>query len=213
LRSPPKKITYQDQIEIRPISLEDSSLIYQAVKNSIDSLKRFKAWAHFKKDQTTALSIYSLLTANTALGKEAHFCGFKKNTKDFLFCIALFQDNRLNHHSLELGYWVSAEHSGEGYGTLAAQIIIYLAFFYYGADRLCVRCDETNKGSMSIINKCGFQKEGLIRNSLAKPTEEMLKNGFTPNRSTILFSLIPEDLKNIKWFEAIEKDLKFTSFI
>jgi len=213
LRLPPKKITYQDRIEMRPFSLVDSDLIYQAVKDSQSALKQFKAWAHFKKNRETALSIYSALSSKTSIGQEAHFCGFNKGTDDFLFCIGLFPDNRLNQHSMELGYWVSSKHSGEGFGTLSAQLTIYLAFFYYGADRLAIRSDPDNKGSLAIINKCGFNKEGVMRNSLAKPTREMLNDGYSTNRDSLYFSLISDDLKDLDWIDQITNEIEIIPII
>lgn len=213
MRLPPKKIIYQDRVEMRPFSLVDSDHIYTAVKDSLGALKQFKAWAHFKKDLETALSIYSSLSSKTSIGSEAHFCGFNKGTDDFLFCIGLFPDNRLNHHSIELGYWVSTKHSGEGLGTLSAQITIYLAFFYYGADRLTIRSDPDNKGSLAIINKCGFKKEGIMRNSLASPTQEMLNDGYSKNRDSLYFSLVPEDLKDLDWIDQITNEIEIIPII
>jgi hypothetical protein len=46
LKLPPKKVAYNNQIQLRLMSPRDGSSIYQGVVASLPELKQFMDWAH-----------------------------------------------------------------------------------------------------------------------------------------------------------------------
>ncbi|MGD2170100.1 MAG: GNAT family protein [Chlamydiota bacterium] len=209
---PPKRIYYKNEIEIRPFSTEDAKAIYQGYKDSVTDLKKFMAWAHIKTDFEKACLLYAEFNYKTILCTDIHFTGFDKKTSEFLFCSSLYPHDRLNTNAYELGYWVSSNHHGKGLGTLAAKAMIVLAFEYFDADRVSVRCNLDNEGSKAVIHKCGFKEEGIMRNALKKPSVEMVQDGYSTQRDTYLYSLLPEDLSDLDWYKPLFRDIEIITY-
>ena len=63
----------------------------------------------------------------------------------------------------ELGYFSDVEHEGKGYVTEAARKAVRFTFDYLGAHRIRIECDDTNDRSSRVAERCGFVKEGHIR--------------------------------------------------
>lgn len=208
---PPKKVIY-DQIELRLMSPRDGLSIYQAVMTSLPDLKRFMSWAHSVTDHAQACAIYAQFEAKSLTGEEIHFAGFHAGTGEFICCCGLLPGDRLNPRSYEIGYWVASPQTGKGFGTMAAKMLTVLAFCNYQADRVYVTCNPENQRSLQIIENCGFQSEGRLRNYFIQPTSEMLDEGYSSNRDALSFSLVPDDLKALDWFDDFSKKLLVVRF-
>ncbi len=64
---------------------------------------------------------------------------------------------------LELGYFVDVDHQARGFGTEAVRAALGLAFGDLGAERVRLWCDETNVASWRLAERCGFVREGHLR--------------------------------------------------
>lgn len=62
-----------------------------------------------------------------------------------------------------LGYVLGREWWGEGYMTEAARAVVGLAFAQPGIIRVWSWTDEENYASMRVLEKVGFQREGILR--------------------------------------------------
>lgn len=211
MKQPPKTILYKDLYEVRILSSQDGKTIFEAANESLPALQRFMSWAHIKGNVDDACKIYGIFEAKTLKGEEAHFAGFDAKTGEFLFCASLVPGSRLNSAALDVGYWVTSKRAGQGIGTIAAKILIYLAFSYYEADRLSLVCNPENNGSLRIAEKCGFRFEGTLRNYLVNPSPKMLSNGYSAIRDVSCFSIIPEDLAQLGWLSDFHYGLTIES--
>lgn len=65
----------------------------------------------------------------------------------------------------ELGYWLAAEHRGQGLATEAARAAIEAAFDWTDASAVTARCRVANPASRGVLERCGFQWDGasLVR--------------------------------------------------
>ena len=63
----------------------------------------------------------------------------------------------------ELGYFIIEAQQGNGYATEAIRAILRLAFQELGFERIFVRILPTNRKSLALANKLGFQPEGVLR--------------------------------------------------
>lgn len=205
MRFPPLSISYES-ISLRLLSPKDGVAIFDAVNHSLPELKKFMAWAHYVEDLESAYSIYADFEAKSLRGEEVSFAGFDQNG-DLLFCVSLVPGSRLNEFALELGYWVHSKHTQKGLGTLAARIMTVLAFNYYSTNRLSVLCNTQNQRSLCVIEKCGFRFEGVLRNYLANPTPVMLLEGYSTVQDASSFSLTPQDISQLPWFDAVREKL------
>jgi len=61
----------------------------------------------------------------------------------------------------ELGYWLGVEHWGHGFGTEAARAVIDFFFWEFEAEHLISGARVANPASRNILEKCGFQWNGV----------------------------------------------------
>lgn len=61
----------------------------------------------------------------------------------------------------QIGYWVGEPYWGKGYATEAAHCVVDHAFTLGQQDRIGAGCRVTNVASRRVIEKCGFQYDGL----------------------------------------------------
>jgi RimJ/RimL family protein N-acetyltransferase len=207
LKLPPKKVIYNDQIELRLMSPRDGSSIYQGVVASLPELRRFMDWAHHDTDLAKACSIYAQFEAKSLKEEEVSFAGFDSQTDEFLCCCCLIPGDRLNSRAYEIGYWVASHKTGRGIGLIVAKMLTSLAFRNYQADRVYVTCNPENQHSLKIIENCGFQLEGRLRNYFMQPTSEMLTNGYSSIRDALSFSLVPDELSSLAWYDEFNEKL------
>ena len=52
---------------------------------------------------------------------------------------------------------------GRGYATEAAEALVAFGFEKLGMHRICAFCDVDNGASVRVLEKAGFQREGLLR--------------------------------------------------
>ncbi|MEM9027008.1 MAG: GNAT family protein [Pseudomonadota bacterium] len=65
-----------------------------------------------------------------------------------------------------LGYWIGAPFAGQGYMTEAVGTVAYFAFDVLRLNRLEAACLPSNTSSIRVLQKVGFQHEGLARRYL-----------------------------------------------
>lgn len=66
------------------------------------------------------------------------------------------------------GYWLGADHWGRGIMTAAVRLTSAYALARYGLARLESPVFAWNPASMRVLEKAGFQREGVLRNSVFK---------------------------------------------
>jgi [ribosomal protein S5]-alanine N-acetyltransferase len=69
----------------------------------------------------------------------------------------------------EVGYFGDVAQGGCGYATEAVRGALALVFGYLGARRASLRCDDTNVRSYRLAERCGFRREGHIREDHPHP--------------------------------------------
>lgn len=80
-----------------------------------------------------------------------------------------FHDFRLGQsHKAELGYWLAKSYWGQGIMTDAAKKIAEFGLSEFGLSRITANVFDFNLGSTRVLEKAGFQLEGLLRNHYKK---------------------------------------------
>jgi len=74
----------------------------------------------------------------------------------------------INRLSAEIGYWLGEEYWNRGIVTEAVLAVTNYAFATLGLVRLYADVFEWNAASMRVLEKAGFQKEGVLRKSAMK---------------------------------------------
>jgi ribosomal-protein-alanine N-acetyltransferase len=63
----------------------------------------------------------------------------------------------------EIGFFVDKDHEGQGYVTEAVIAAMRFIFEHLKAHRVSMECDDTNKRSVRVAERCGMVREGHIR--------------------------------------------------
>lgn len=69
-------------------------------------------------------------------------------------------------HSAELGYWMHADHRGQGYCSEAVEVLTDYGFTQQGYHRICARVFEFNDASQALLESVGFEREGTNREAV-----------------------------------------------
>ena len=70
--------------------------------------------------------------------------------------------------SARFGYWLGRAFWGRGIMTAAVRATVDHVFAHFDVVRLEAPVFEWNPGSMRVLEKCGFVREGVLRQSIVK---------------------------------------------
>ncbi len=99
--------------------------------------------------------------------------------------IALVDISETNK-SAEIGYWISKDFTSKGYTSEALKIIEEFAFEDLNLNRIQIKCDELNKPSCRVAQKCGYKYEGKLREDTYNSYDHTLRN-------TLVYSKLKSD--------------------
>ena len=98
--------------------------------------------------------------------REFTFGIYALGTKDLIGHIALYSVKRLPYSSAFVGYAMDEAYVGKGIVTEAVELIVRFAFEQVGLHRVEAYVAPENKASIRVLEKAGFQQEGLLRKLL-----------------------------------------------
>ncbi|MFT3706038.1 MAG: GNAT family protein [Archangium sp.] len=76
--------------------------------------------------------------------------------------------------SAELGYWLGSAFHGRGLMTRVVTAVVAHGFMHLPKlERIFASVFEWNPASMRVLEKCGFQREGVLRKSVFKDGQLM----------------------------------------
>jgi UDP-4-amino-4,6-dideoxy-N-acetyl-beta-L-altrosamine N-acetyltransferase len=70
--------------------------------------------------------------------------------------------------SCEVGFCLSPEMQGKGYGEFLVKKIIDYAIKKLNLHRICLEVFVTNERAIKLYEKCGFEKEGILKDKIFK---------------------------------------------
>jgi len=74
----------------------------------------------------------------------------------------------VHSYSGEIAYWIGEKYWGQGIATRALENIVYYAFKNKKLKRLYADIIEYNLASQRVLQKCGFQLDGILRKHICK---------------------------------------------
>jgi RimJ/RimL family protein N-acetyltransferase len=77
---------------------------------------------------------------------------------------------RIGEGGLEMGYWLQADATGQGFMTEAADALTRLALQQPGIERVQIRCDPENIASAAVPRRLGYRHLRTIPNATVKPS-------------------------------------------
>ncbi len=98
--------------------------------------------------------------------------------------IGLFRGTDVYQKNAELGYWLGREFHGQGVMTQAVREICRMGFARWDIGRIYAEPYASNAGSRRVLEKAGFQLEGILRRSVYKLGE---------TQDSCMYSLLREE--------------------
>ena len=86
--------------------------------------------------------------------------------------------------SAEIGYWLGQQYWGRGIVTEALKLVTEYAFQTQNLLRLFALPFANNTGSIRVLEKAGYEREGLLRRSSVKfgePRDQLLYSRINPS--------------------------------
>lgn len=97
---------------------------------------------------------------------------FLKDTNKLIGHVFLGKSHPITFNEYNLGYIFNPKYHNHGYCTEASKALIINAFNVLKAHRIVARCCPDNLASWHVMQKLGFQKEGLLRNRITFKKDE-----------------------------------------
>lgn len=70
--------------------------------------------------------------------------------------------------NMELGYWIAEPYWGQGIATNAVTLMVQYGFKHWDINRIFAKPFAVNIGSLRVLEKVGFRKEGLFKAAVYK---------------------------------------------
>jgi ribosomal-protein-alanine N-acetyltransferase len=191
---------------IRPsLVLEPTPVLRRAVVlMRPPQMSDYPAWAALREESRAHLTPFEPLWSADELSRNAYrerLRRYQRDMKDdlgyalfilreadrtLLGGITLSNVRRGVTQAASIGYWIGVPHTRQGHAGMALAAVVRFAFDELRLHRLEAACMPSNTSSLRVLEKAGFQREGLARRYLRI-------NGVWEDH--IVHSLLAEDLR------------------
>jgi len=152
-------------VELRPPRRTDTSELYFAIRESMDLLLPWMAWAHPEYNEVDAAEWVRRAARAFSDGQEFQFVMREVATGALLGCVGLNGIDRLNRWG-NLGYWIRTSQQGNGFVTKAAKLVSSWGLTELNLNRIEILAAVDNSKSQSVAERAGAVREGVLRRRL-----------------------------------------------
>ncbi len=159
-----------ERLRLRAYRSGDGRLLYAAGQRNREHLARFEAEnliLHFQ-DETQAESICREMTADWQTNRY-FFLGIFEKVGGLWVGQIYVELIRVEVPVFGIGYVLDVDHLGKGYMTEALRAVVRVLFENLNAHRVQADCHEANERSWRVLERCGFQREGHLRENRLNP--------------------------------------------
>lgn len=152
-----------DNYIIRPLEENDLLTYFSFVSRNRKRLENFFAGTVSKTYtlEDTKLFMQNMFSRR-ALNEYYPYITLNKITNDFVSFIDL-KNIDWSIPKSELGCYTDIEYTGKGITTIAIQQFVKYSFLEFNFNKIYLRTHVTNIAAQNIAEKCGFEREGIIR--------------------------------------------------
>ncbi len=163
-----------ERLTIRAPRIRDAVEIHAAVVESRNELVPWIRWARYESSVEGRKGHLRKARRHYVSGKAFEFNLFLKGTDAFVgTCATSGLD--MSVPKVELWYWIRTSLVGHGYMTEALNAITDILVKHLGARRIQIPIDDRNERSQRVVERCGFQIEGILRSN-ARAEDGSLEN-------------------------------------
>ncbi len=159
-----------ERLYLRCYQAGDGALYFAASQRNREHLARYESGNvlyHLKDEQHAEATVRELSAAWAE--RNSFFVGvFDKKTGEWVGQVFVGPRN-WDLPEFAIGYVVDVNHEGKGYITEAVKATLCFIFEYFQAHRVCSGCADTNERSYRVLERCGFRREGHLRENKKNP--------------------------------------------
>lgn len=148
-------------ISFKPISLDDIQDIHNFLSDK--EVKKFIGWNLMKNLDDTREHIKEMMKEE--LSGDYLYASIVLNTTKEIIGTAMLFDFNNSTKSAELGYVLSRNHWGKGYGNETVSLITDFAFKSLKLNKLNARVTDANIASSKILRKNGYELEKIQKDA------------------------------------------------
>jgi [ribosomal protein S5]-alanine N-acetyltransferase len=155
------------KIYIRLLKLDDAYEFLQLEKENREFFQTYtmnRSPEYYTLDFQKNLINQKIEKAN--VDSEYNFGIYKIENYELIGTIGLFRILRDPLQCAIVGYSLSKNHNGKGYATEAVKLIVNYAFTSLKLHRIEAGVMPRNIGSIRVLEKAGFKKEGISRSNV-----------------------------------------------
>jgi RimJ/RimL family protein N-acetyltransferase/catechol 2,3-dioxygenase-like lactoylglutathione lyase family enzyme len=147
---------------------DDAPLLTAAVEASLEHLRPWMPWA-VNEPEPVDQKVQRLrrFRANFDLGRDFIYGVWNGAETDVLGGTGLH--TRVGPDAREIGYWIHAGHTRQGYATEAVAALTKIGFQVDGIERMEIHCDPRNEASTAIPRKLGYRHDATLRRRANSP--------------------------------------------
>jgi ribosomal-protein-alanine N-acetyltransferase len=147
------------RLTIRALSDADIPALFEVFRDP----ESVRYWSHTAlTDIAQAEELLRTIEKNVATGTFAQW-GIARRDDDLVIGTCTLHRILRDHRRAELGYILRRDHWGRGLAAEALTRLFEHAFGTLGLHRLEADIDPRNAGSIKLIERLGFRREGLLR--------------------------------------------------
>ena len=193
-----------ERLVIRCYEPRDAPLLKEAVDSSLEHLRPWMPWAE-NEPQTLEEQTDLLKSFRSQFDASENFVMgiFSADEEQQIGGSGLHP--RLEPGGLEIGYFIRASATRQGYVTESTAALTRVGFEICEADRIEIRVEPANEASLGVPRKLGFVEEATLRRRLPG-------RGGGPLRDVTIFTMFREDFDpsrapTLRAFDALGRQI------
>ena len=159
-----------ERLILRPYRAGDGAMYFAVGQKNRQHLQRYEADNAIlnPKTEQEAEALVQEMGADWAARKCFFLGAWEKQSGEFAAQVYIGVVN-WDTPEFEIGYIVDVDHEGQGYVTEAVKTALSFVFDHLQAQRVSLHCAATNLRSQRVAERCGFTREGCLRQNRRQP--------------------------------------------
>lgn len=151
-----------ERLVVRCWNPEDAPLLKTAIEESVEHLKPFMPWAYNEPEELEK-KIERLRRWRSLFDRDEDYVYgiFSADERRVVGGTGLH--TRVGEGAREIGYWIHAQETGQGYATEVSAALTKVAFEIDRVQRVEIHCDPRNTASANVARKLGYTHEATLR--------------------------------------------------
>jgi RimJ/RimL family protein N-acetyltransferase len=152
----------EGNIILRPPGYKDAPVLAQLANNR-------KIWINVRDFLPSPYNIADATSFISLTQKENPQMNFAiEYNNQFCGMVGLAAQSDVYKKTAEIGYWIGEPYWNKGIATIAVKLLTDYGFYQLDFIRIHAGVFEYNTGSMNVLTKNGYEKEGVFKKSILK---------------------------------------------